>query len=116
VSNAKKLVLALVLLALAAALLWRPWQREAAAPVGPTGEAALICVGCGKQFAEGEAGVDLDDAATGALCPACGEKKLYRAHVCPQCGHRYVPKFVHTPGASRKDDKCPKCGAPTLSR
>ena len=111
-----KLAIAAVVLIVAVVLFWRPWSRERAAPNAPTGEAVTICVACGKQFAEGEAAIDLDEAHTGAECPACHKKKLFRAHICAQCGHRYVPKFAHTPGASREDDKCPQCGAPTLSK
>jgi len=115
-TGSKKLVMAVVLLIAAGVLLWRPWAKEATGPVPGGGEPVLICVGCGKQFAEGEVEVDLDQAVMGCTCPACGEKKLFRARICPECGHGYVPKFAYTPGASREDDKCPKCGTPTVTK
>jgi len=115
--GSKKLVLALVALVVAGLLFWRPWKsNDEATPDKFEIQAAFICVGCGKEFAESEVTIDLDDAHTGAKCPACGEKKLFRAHVCPKCGHRYVPTFASDPDASREDDKCPKCGTPTLAR
>ena len=116
-TTSTKLVLVLVALVLAGVLFWRPWASDDATPEKLEVQAAFICVACGKEFAESEVTIDLDDAHTGAKCPACGaDKKLFRAHVCPKCGHRYVPAFAHDPSASREDDKCPKCGTPTLTR
>ena len=114
--TSKKLAIVVVALVAAGVLFWRPWKKGDTTPEKFEVQAAFICVGCAKEFAESDVTIDLDDAHTGATCPACGaEKKLFRAHVCPKCGHRYVPTFASDPTASREDDKCPKCGTPTIT-